>query len=102
VALGTVRQSSGFYTGMGPNKILVSLWDMVPTLSGACLLLVFGLCILNFLVKFVSSHLNLVKLQMSLMEMKMTYYCGPSITPRMVKPDVGLFIASCQQEAVDE
>jgi hypothetical protein len=41
------------------------------------LLLMFGPCILNFLVKFVSSCLKSIKLQMPLMEMKMTYYCGP-------------------------
>jgi hypothetical protein len=41
------------------------------------LLLVFGHCILNVLVKFVSSCLESIKLQMPLTEMKMTYYCGP-------------------------
>jgi hypothetical protein len=40
-------------------------------------LLVFGPCILNLLVKFVSSHLESIKLQMPLMEIKMTYYCSP-------------------------
>jgi hypothetical protein len=34
------------------------------------LLLVFGPCILNLLVKFVSSHLESIKLQIPLMEMK--------------------------------
>jgi hypothetical protein len=64
---------------MGPNKILVPLQDLVPTLSEAyiILLLVFRPCILNLLVKFVSSHLESIKLQMPLMDMKMTYYCGP-------------------------
>jgi hypothetical protein len=38
------------------------------------LLLVFGPCILNLLVKFVSSRLESIKLQMPLVEMKMTYY----------------------------
>jgi hypothetical protein len=33
-----------------------------------------GPCILNLLVKFVSSHLESIKLQMPLMEMKTTYY----------------------------
>jgi hypothetical protein len=41
------------------------------------LLLVFGACILNLLVKFVSSHLESIKLQMPLMEIEMTYYQGP-------------------------
>jgi hypothetical protein len=41
------------------------------------LLLVFGPCILHFLVKFVSSRLESIKLQMPLVEMKMTLYCGP-------------------------
>jgi hypothetical protein len=40
------------------------------------LLLVFGPCILNLLVKFVSSRLESIKLQMPLMEMKTTYYRG--------------------------
>jgi hypothetical protein len=42
---------------------------------------VFGPCILNLFVKFVSSHLESIKLQMPLMEMKMTYYCGPLHNP---------------------
>jgi hypothetical protein len=41
------------------------------------LLLVFGPCILNLLVKFVSSRLESIKLQRPLVEMKTTYYCGP-------------------------
>jgi hypothetical protein len=41
------------------------------------LLLVFGSCILNLLVKFVSSCLESIKLQRPLVEMKTTYYCGP-------------------------
>jgi hypothetical protein len=38
---------------------------------------VFGPCILNLLVKFVSSHIESIKLQMPLREMKTTYYCSP-------------------------
>jgi hypothetical protein len=41
---------------------------------------VFGPCILNLLVKFVSSCLESIKLQM-LMEVKMTYYHGPLDNP---------------------
>jgi hypothetical protein len=41
------------------------------------LLLVFGPYILNLLVKFVSSRLESIKLQMLLVEMKTTYYRGP-------------------------
>jgi hypothetical protein len=37
-------------------------------------LFVFGSCILNLLVRFVSSRLESIKLQM---EMKTTYYHGP-------------------------
>jgi hypothetical protein len=40
------------------------------------LLLVFGPCILNLLIKFVSSCLESIKLQMPLLEMKTTYYHG--------------------------
>jgi hypothetical protein len=82
------------------------LEDVVPTLSGAysChfLLLVFGTCILNLLVMFVSSLLESIKLQMPLMEMKMIYYCGPLNNPSlMVIPYVtGSFIAPFQEEAV--
>jgi hypothetical protein len=50
---------------------------MVPTLSGALSChysLVFGPCIVKLLVKFVSSPLESIKLQMPLMEMKTTYY----------------------------
>jgi hypothetical protein len=45
------------------------------------LLLVFGPCILNLLVKFVSSCLESIKLQMPLVETKITYYCGPLDNP---------------------
>jgi hypothetical protein len=41
------------------------------------LLLVFGPCILNLLVKFACSRLESIKLQMPLVEMKSTYYLGP-------------------------
>jgi hypothetical protein len=55
--------------------------DLVPTLSGAyscfILLLVFGPFILNLFVKFISSRLESIKLQMPLMEIKMTYYHCP-------------------------
>jgi hypothetical protein len=54
------------------------------------LLLVFGPCILNLLVKFVSSHMQSIKLQML-------------ITPLVVSPDAsGPFIAPFQQEVVTE
>jgi hypothetical protein len=49
-------------------------------------LLVFGPCILNLLVKFVSSPLESIKLQMPLMEMKMTYYRGPLNNPSSGQP----------------
>jgi hypothetical protein len=35
VALRTVPRNSDIHTGMGPNKILASLQEMVPTLSRA-------------------------------------------------------------------
>jgi hypothetical protein len=67
------------------------------------LLLVIGPCILNLLVKFVSSHVESIKLQMPLVEMKMTYCCDPLDNPSVVSPDTaGPFIAPCQQEAVTE
>jgi hypothetical protein len=75
---------------MGPNKILASLQDLVPTFLGPIvaiiLLLVFGPCILNLLVKFVSSCLESIKLQMPLVEMKMTYYHGPLDNPSHGQP----------------
>jgi hypothetical protein len=52
---------------------------MVPTLSGSIvaiiLLLIVGPCILNLLVKFVSSLLENFKLQV-LIEIKNPYYCS--------------------------
>jgi hypothetical protein len=53
---------------------------MVPTLSGAyschySLTCVWAL-LLNLLVKFPSSHLESIQLQLPLMEMKRTYCCG--------------------------
>jgi hypothetical protein len=50
------------------------------------LLLVFGPCILNLLVKFVSSHLESIKLQMPLVEMKRTNYRGPLDNPSHGQP----------------
>jgi hypothetical protein len=50
------------------------------------LLLVFGPCILNLLVKFVSSSLESIKLQAPLVEMKTTYYCGPLDNPSHGQP----------------
>jgi hypothetical protein len=50
------------------------------------LLLVFGHCILNLLVKFVSSRLESIKLQMPLMEMKTTYYGSPLDNPSHGQP----------------
>jgi hypothetical protein len=50
------------------------------------LLLVFGPCILNLLVKFISSRLESIKLQMPLVEMKTTYYCGPLDDPSYGQP----------------
>jgi hypothetical protein len=50
------------------------------------LLLVFGPHILNLLVKFVFSHLESIKLQMPLVEMKTTYYRGPLDNPSRGQP----------------
>jgi hypothetical protein len=47
---------------------------------------VFGPCILNLLVKFVSSLLESIRLQMPLMEMKTTYYGGPLFNPSGGQP----------------
>jgi hypothetical protein len=68
------------------------------------LLLVFEPCILNLLVKFVSSRLESIKQPMPLMEMKTTYYHAvPLKTPLMVSPEAaGPSIAPCHQEAVPE
>jgi hypothetical protein len=75
---------------MGTNKILAPLQDLVPTLSGPIvaiiLLLVLGSCILNLLVKFVSSCLESIKLQMPLVEMKTAYYRGPMDNPSHGQP----------------
>jgi hypothetical protein len=49
-------------------------------------LLMFGPCILNLLIKFVSSCLESIKLQMPLMKMKMTYYCGALDNPSCGQP----------------
>jgi hypothetical protein len=64
------------------------------------LLLVFGLYILNLLVKFVSLCLEgnfyklQIKLQMPLIEMKMTYYLSPLDNTSLGHPDAeGPFIA---------
>jgi hypothetical protein len=71
---------------MVPNKILASLQDFLGLIVAIILLFVFGPCILNLLVKFVSSRLESIKLQMPLMEMKMTYYRGPLDNPSHGQP----------------
>jgi hypothetical protein len=77
------------------TQISTQVWDQIKSwlLSRTCflpflgpilaiiLLLVFGPCILNLLVNFVSSHLESINLQMPLMELKMTYYLGPLDNP---------------------
>jgi hypothetical protein len=63
---------------MGTNKILASLQDLLLTLTGAYSCHYSLTCVwdLHFkLVKFVSSCLESIKLQMP-PEMKTTYYCG--------------------------
>jgi hypothetical protein len=64
---------SGFYTGMGPNKILAPLQDMVPILSGGYSCHYSLTCVWDLhsklLIKFVSAHIESIKLQMPLMEM---------------------------------
>jgi hypothetical protein len=68
-------------TGMGPDKILDPLQDLILTLSGAYSCHYSLTCVWALYFKltcqFVSSHLESIKLQMSLIEMKMTYNCGP-------------------------
>jgi hypothetical protein len=49
-------------------------------------LLVFEPCILNLLVKFVSSCLIFIKLHMPLMDMKMTDYSSPFDNPSHSHP----------------
>jgi hypothetical protein len=76
---------------MGTNKIpwLPSRTWFLPFLGpvvAIILLLVFGPFILNLLVKFVSSHLESIKLQVPLVEMKTTYYRGPLDDPSHGQP----------------
>jgi hypothetical protein len=73
------------------TQVCTQVWDQIKSwlpsriwflpflgpIVALILLLVFGPCILNLLVKFVSSHLESIKLQMPLVEMKTTYYFGP-------------------------
>jgi hypothetical protein len=99
------------------TQVSIQVWDQIKSwlpsrtwflpflgpIVAIVLLLVFGPCILNLLVKFISSRLESIKLQMPLMEMKMTYYRGPLDNPLVVSPDaVGPFITPCQQESVTE
>jgi uncharacterized BrkB/YihY/UPF0761 family membrane protein len=79
------------------TQISIQVWDQIKSwltsttwllpflgpIVAIILLLVCGPCILNLLVKFVSCHLESIKLQM-LMEIKMIYFCGPSVTPLVV------------------
>jgi hypothetical protein len=79
VALEAVPGNSCIHTGMGSNKILAPLYDMVPTLSGShsCYYPLTSVWpyILNLLVKFVSCQLESIKLQM-LIKIKTTHYHG--------------------------
>jgi uncharacterized BrkB/YihY/UPF0761 family membrane protein len=59
---------------------------LLGSIVAIILLLVFGPCILNLLVKFVSSHLESITLQMLLLEMKMTYYLSLLDDPSRGQP----------------
>jgi hypothetical protein len=105
VALGLVPQTPGFYTGMGPNKILVSLQGMVPTLSGPY-------CCHYSLTCVWALHFKLTCQVCFLWpRIRQTTDASdgdendavPLITPLLVCPDtVGPFIALCQQKAFTE
>jgi hypothetical protein len=74
---------------------------MVPTLSGSyrchCSL-VFGPFTLNLFVKFVSSCLESIKLEV-LRKIKTTSYCGSLNSPLFVNPDALASVTPFQQES---
>jgi hypothetical protein len=82
------------------TSVSTQVWDQIKSwltsrtwflpflwpIAAIILLLVFGLYTLKLLVKFVSSCLESIKLQMPLMEMKTTYYSSPlSWSPLMLQ-----------------
>jgi hypothetical protein len=80
------------------TQVSTQVWDQIKSwtwflpflrpIVAIILLVVFGPCILNLLVKFISSHLESIKLQMALMEMKMTYYLCPLDNPSGGQPPI--------------
>jgi hypothetical protein len=66
--------------------LLSRTWFLPFLRSIVAIILLLGPSILNLLVKFVSSHLESIKLQMPLMEMKMTYYRSPHDNPSHGQP----------------
>jgi hypothetical protein len=76
------------------TRVSTQIWDQIKSwflpflgsIVAIILSLVFGPCILNLLVKFVSSCLESIKLQMPLMEVKTTYYHDPLNNPARGQP----------------
>jgi hypothetical protein len=82
------------------TQVSIQVWDQIKSwlpsrtwslpflgpIVAIILLLLFGSCILNLLVKFVSFCLESIKLQIPLMEMKTTYYRGPLDNPSCSQP----------------
>jgi hypothetical protein len=95
-----LQQAKWFREQSLETQVFTQVWDQIKpwlpsrtwfppfpgTIVAIILLLVFGPCILNLLVKFVSSCLESMKLQMPLMEMKMTYYRSPLDNPSHGQP----------------
>jgi hypothetical protein len=96
----TLQQAKWLREQSLETQVSTQVWDQIkswlpsrtwflpflgPILAIICLLL-FGSCILNLLVKFVSSHLEFIKVQTPLMKMKMTYYRGPIDNPFCGQP----------------
>jgi hypothetical protein len=86
-----LQQAKWFQEQSLKTQVSIQVWDHIKSwlpsrtwflpflgpIVAIILLLVFGPWILNLFVKFMSSHLESIKLQMPLMEMKTTYYLGP-------------------------
>jgi hypothetical protein len=95
-----LQQAKWLWEQSFETQVFTQVWDQIKSwlpsrtwfllflgpIVAIILLLVFEPCILNLLVKFVSSHLESIKLQKPLMEMKMIYYHGPLDNPSRGQP----------------
>jgi hypothetical protein len=105
VTQGLSRALGIKYLCLGISNHLKEHGSFLGSILAIITLFVFGPCILNLLVKFVSSCLKSIKLQTPLMKKKKKWptIVVSLISPLVISPDaVDPFFAPCQQEEINE